>query len=80
MSPLKLHLANVLIKAVVKAGEPSYTSGAQKEGTAATLNNIPIVKSTIPMVNQIGNSAERDKSLISTTSKLPIAVNQTYSK
>jgi hypothetical protein len=25
------------------------------------------------MVNQIGNSAERDKSLISTTSKLPIA-------
>jgi hypothetical protein len=43
------------------------------EGTAATLNNIPIVKSTIPMVNQIGNSAERDKITNIDDIKLPIA-------
>jgi hypothetical protein len=48
------------------------------KGTAAILNNIPIV-SAIPMGNQIGNSAERDKSLMS-QQNYQCTVNQTYSK
>ena len=41
--------------AVVKLGAPSYTSGAQKwNGTAAILNNIPIMIKVKPIGNQIG--------------------------
>jgi hypothetical protein len=42
------------------------------KGTAAILKNIPIVTSIIPM-ETIGSSADCDNSLISITSKLPIA-------
>jgi hypothetical protein len=63
----------VLIKAVVKV-EPFINIRRPKwKGTAAILKNIPIVTSIIPIGNQIGSSADCDNSLISITSKLPIA-------